>query len=143
MISKKGNVINYIISITLLLIFAVAIVVIAITVYHASLLPSGSTVATSSSPIPCKISIVNSSTPSQWIVTVEDGSPGLTYKVFMVSASQTSMVGSYIAGENTYTKTISVSSSGSIEFIGNTTGSSKSVNGNTYSAGGTCEAVVT
>ena len=142
MISKKGNVINYIISITLLLIFAVAIVAIAITVYHVSLLPSGSTVATSSSPVPCSISIVNSSTPSQWIVTVEDGSPGLTYEVFMVNASQTSMVGSYIAGENTYTKTISVSQ-GSIEFIGNTTGSSKSVNGNTYSSRGTCEAVVT
>ena len=142
--SKRGNVINYIVSVTLLIIFAVAVVAIVVTVYHVSLLPSGSVTSASSTPVPCQISLVNASTSSKlyyWNVTVDEGSPGLTYTVYLVQSSSASLLGTYIAGESIFTKTIQVPG-GKGSFIGNTTGSSKAVNGNTYSSGGECQATV-
>ncbi len=141
--------IEYFIVIILLISFLIIGVVIASSVFHFAILPSGIITSGSGSPVQCNASVVNVSTvnhQNEFKITISDGSPGLVYSVYannINSASNPSslvLIGNYTSGINTFSKTITIEDpSMNTIIIGNTTGSNVSIDGVIYSAGGECQ----
>ncbi|MCL4391320.1 MAG: hypothetical protein M1284_00855 [Candidatus Parvarchaeota archaeon] len=145
---KGASAVEYFIVVILLISFLVIGVVIASSVFHFALLPSGIITSGNGSPAPCTVNVTNISSPSSgntFKITVSEGSPGLTYKVYMNNInggdpSALELVGNYSVGISSFSREFTpVDSAINTIIIGNTTGSNVSIDGVKYSAGGTCE----
>lgn len=145
---KGASAVEYFIVVILLIAFLVIGVVIASSVFHFAILPSGVITSSSGSPVACSASVTNVSTSSKqntFEITVSDGSPGLIYRVFASNTNKNdpsalSVVGNYTAGINSFSVNLTIVDPGiNTIIIGNTSGSNVSIDGVKYSAGGTCE----
>ena len=144
---KGTSAVDYFIVIILLISFLIIGVVIASSVFHFAILPSGIIASGSGSPAACNANVTNISTPSKqntFKITVSDGSPGLVYNVLgsntQSKPSAISRIGNYTAGLNLFSVDITIKNPGiNTVIIGNTSGSNASIDGVKYSAGGTCE----
>jgi hypothetical protein len=145
---KGSSAIETFIVIILFISFLVLGVVIASSVFHFSLLPTGIVSTGTGNPVPCSVNITNLSTaskPNVFHVSVSDGAVGLVYKVYMnnIIASdpgKIELVGNYSVGTSSFSKTFTpVDLSTNTVIIGNTSGSNVSVDGIVYKAGGKCE----
>ncbi len=139
--------IDYIIIMVLLISFVVIGILVASSVFHFSLLAIGQTnPSLTGSPAQCNISAVNVSTPTKtdyFRVTVSEGSPGLNYSVYAEIPPLTGPVfaGAYFVGSSIFSQDFQLQPGNNI-FIGNTTGSSVEIGGQTYKSGGFCESIV-
>ena len=140
--------VEYFVVVILLIAFLVIGVVIASSVFHFAIFPSGIITSGSGSPTACSANITNVSTPSKqntFKVTVSEGSPGLIYEVFASNTVQSnpsslSKIGNYTAGINSFSTDLTIINPKiNTIIIGNTSGSNVSIDGVKYSAGGTCE----
>ncbi len=143
---KGASAVEYFIVVILLISFLVIGVVIASSVFHFAIFPSGVITSGSGSPVPCSATVTNVSTaskPNTFKITVSDGSPGLLYKVFASNTAKSpslSVIGNYTAGIDSFSTDLTiVNPSINTVIIGNTSGSNVSIDGVKYSAGGTCE----
>ncbi|MCL4397226.1 hypothetical protein M1494_02670 [Candidatus Parvarchaeota archaeon] len=145
---KGASAVEYFIVVILLIAFLVIGVVIASSVFHFAILPSGLITSGSGSPVACSANVTNVSTPSKqntFKITVSDGSPGLIYTVFVSNTAKSdpsslSVIGNYTAGINSLSTDITIiDPSINTVIIGNTSGSNVSIDGVKYSPGGTCE----
>ena len=151
MYSNKINgtsAVDYFIVIILLIAFFVIGVVITSSVFHFAILPSGLIAGGSGSPVACNANVTNISTNSKqntFKITVSEGSPGLIYNVFASNTVQSnpsslSRIGNYTAGINSFSEDLTIINAEiNTVIIGNTSGSTVSIDGIKYSAGGTCE----
>ena len=148
---KGTSLVDYFIVIILLISFLIIGVVIASSVFHFAILPSGIVNSGSGSPAPCNANVTNISTSSQqnrFKIVVSDGSPGLVYSVFASNLnsnpSNIYRIGNYTAGINSFSGDFTIKDpSMNTIIIGNTSGSNVSIDGVKYSAGGTCETEIT
>ncbi|MCL4373033.1 hypothetical protein M1384_03145, partial [Candidatus Parvarchaeota archaeon] len=140
--------VDYFIVIILLIAFFVIGVVITSSVFHFAILPSGLIAGGSGSPVACNANVTNISTNSKqntFKITVSEGSPGLIYNVFASNTVQSnpsslSRIGNYTAGINSFSEDLTIINAEiNTVIIGNTSGSTVSIDGIKYSAGGTCE----
>ncbi|MEM0143073.1 MAG: hypothetical protein QXL94_03865 [Candidatus Parvarchaeum sp.] len=145
---KGASAVEYFIVVILLIAFLVIGVVIASSVFHFAIFPSGVITSGTGSPVICNVNITNISTASKqntFKITVSEGSPGLVYKVFANNVLQSSPdtiseIGNYTAGINSFSKDLTlIDPNINTIIIGNTSGSNVSVDGVKYSAGGTCQ----
>jgi len=143
---KGASAVEYFIVVILLIAFLVIGVVIASSVFHFAILPSGAITSGSGSPAPCSVNVTNVSTttkPNTFKIMVSDGSPGLIYRVFAsntAKSSSLSLIGNYTSGVNSFSVNLTVATpSRNTIIIGNTSGSNVSIDGVRYTAGGTCE----
>lgn len=144
---KGTSGVEYFIVIILLLSFLIMGVVIANSVFHFAILPSGVITSGSGSPVPCNASAENiSSSAAQHVfkITVAEGSPGLVYKVYANNINKDyqslSLIGSYTSGLDSFSGNITIYDPAvNTVIIGNTSGSNVSIDGVKYSPGGTCE----
>ena len=145
---KGTSAVEYFIVVILLIAFLVIGVVIASSVFHFAILPSGIITSGSGSPVACSANVTNVSTPykqNTFKITVSDGSPGLIYRVFANNINKNdpsalSAIGNYTAGINSVSINLTiVDPKINTIIIGNTSGSNVSIDGVKYSAGGTCE----
>ncbi|MCL5976093.1 MAG: hypothetical protein M1580_00655 [Candidatus Parvarchaeota archaeon] len=143
---KGTSAVEYFIVVILLISFLVIGVVIASSVFHFAIFPSGVITSGSGSPVPCSANVTNISTPSKqntFKITVSDGSPGLIYRVFAsntAKSSSLSVIGNYTAGIDSFSTDLTIVNPNiNTVIIGNTSGSNVSIDGVRYSAGGTCE----
>jgi len=147
---KGASAVEYFIVVILLISFLIIGVVIASSVFHFAIFPSGVITSGSGSPVACSANVTNISTSSQhnlFKITVSDGSPGLLYRVFASNTNRSnknnpsalSFIGNYTAGINSFSAEITIVNTNlNAVIIGNTSGSNVSVDGVKYSAGGTC-----
>ena len=148
---KGTSAVDYFIIVILLISFLIIGVVIASSVFHFALLPSGLITSGSGAPAPCTVNVTNVSTlsnPNTFKITVSEGSPGLTYRVYMNNInsgdpSGLELIGNYSVGISSFSRDFTPADSAiSTIIIGNTTGSNVSIDGVKYSAGGTCESEI-
>ncbi|MGC8533046.1 MAG: hypothetical protein ACP5MV_00210 [Candidatus Parvarchaeum sp.] len=143
---KGASAVEYFIVVILLIAFLVIGVVIASSVFHFAIFPSGVITSGSGSPVACSVNVTNISTPSKqntFKITVSEGSPGLIYKVFASNTAKSaslSIIGNYTAGISSFSTDLTIANpSINTVIIGNTSGSNVSIDGIKYSPGGTCE----
>ena len=133
---KGTSAVEYFIVVILLISFLVIGVVIASSVFHFAIFPSGVITSGSGSPVPCSANVTNISTPSKqntFKITVSDGSPGLIYRVFAsntAKSSSLSVIGNYTAGIDSFSTDLTIVNPNiNTVIIGNTSGSNVSIDG--------------